>query len=190
MPRQSESSAIVDGVLRLIAIGGLTFAALLAPNTLQMMDKPLQRYFSTLDKRARERELRRISRYLREKKLVAENYEYGLELTAKARKRLAKNDITQLTIPTPAKWDKLWRVIFYDIPEDRRKNRNTLAFKLRQLGCYQLQRSVWVHPYPCHDVIATIAQAYQVESYITLIEANSIANQKQLIKKFPILTIP
>ncbi len=177
-------SPVIDGLIRLVAIGSITAVALLAPNALQLLDKPLQNYFKKLDARARQREMKRILSYMKRSGLVTENYEHGLRISKKALKRLKHADLETITIKNQPKWDKRWRVIFYDIPEKQKNSRNQLAFKLRSLDCQQLQRSVWVHPFPCEDEINAVAIAYGVETFITYLETTHINNEKALIKRF------
>src|SRR3989344_4593151 len=56
-------------------------------------------------------------------------------------------------IKKPARWDKLWRLVIFDIPEEERTGRMALAAKLKELGFYPLQKSVFIHPYECKDEI-------------------------------------
>jgi DNA-binding transcriptional regulator PaaX len=189
MPMRNETSEAIDALLRGLTVGGLTLTMLLLPGTLVAFDKPLQRYFDKLDKEARERELRKMVGYMRRQNLIADNYEHGLHITDKARKRLAKADLDNLQIPTPEKWDKTWRIVFYDIPEKRRDARQILSNKLYLLGLHQLQRSVWIHPFPCEEIIQAIASAYGIDKYITYIEAKHINNQPALMKRFSKLSL-
>lgn len=174
---------MIDNILRLAAIGGITATVLLAPGAIKLFDKPVQKYLKKLDAKDRERELRRTLSYIKYHKLVTDNYKHGLKITDKARNRLEQLDIEQLEIPQK-KWDNKWRIIFYDIPEKHKSARNALGSKLRELGCLQLQRSVWVHPLPCQDEINAVAMAYEIEKYVTYIVASHINNQHILIKKF------
>ena len=55
MGRKTNRSAVIDGVLKLVVVGGVTTTVLLAPNAVQMFDKPLRKFFNKMDRRARER---------------------------------------------------------------------------------------------------------------------------------------
>lgn len=180
MPRRTERSVIVDSLLRTIALGSITAAALLAPGAAVALDKPLNNYLNKLDKKEREEELRRLLRYVRGQGLITSQYQHGLKLTAKAMARLDKVDIESIKVSIPKKWDGLWRIVFYDIPEYKKAGRDALSLKLKQLGFYQLQRSVWLYPHPCEDELSAIALAYGIHSYLTLVTATSIQNQARL----------
>jgi phenylacetic acid degradation operon negative regulatory protein len=58
------------------------------------------------------------------------------------------------------KWDGVWRVVAFDVPEARRKDRYVLwqALRARKLGL--LQGSVWVWP---HEVESILREIVQVE---------------------------
>lgn len=58
------------------------------------------------------------------------------------------------------RWDGKWRVVTYDLPETRRKDRQVLwrALRARKLGL--LQRSVWLWP---HDVQPIFEEIIRVE---------------------------
>lgn len=180
MGKNAYTTQLMNSLLRTIAVGGLTTVAILAPNAISSLDKPLKYYLKSLDKKQRRQEMMRLLRYGRQQGLVSESYQHGLSLTEKATKRLQGLDIETVTIHSPKRWDGLWRIIFYDIPETKKTGRDALSLKLRSLGFYQLQRSVWVHPFPCHDEILFIASSYGVESYVTIIEAKTIQNIQRL----------
>lgn len=86
------------------------------------------------------------------------------------------------------RYDKLsdgrWRLVLFDIEESRRHARNAFALKLRKLGFYRLQKSVWVYPYPCNNEITEIQKAYNLEHHdIVLVEATSL-NRETILKEY------
>lgn len=184
MAKTNTTSAVIDNILKLTIVGGSITVGILLPNLLIGLDKPLQKYLNQLDKRAGERELARILGYMKSQRLVSGNYQHGLQITDKGRRRLAKLEFSNLKIAKPEKWDKKWRLVIYDIPENKKLSRDYLTSKLRRLDFYQLQRSAWIHPFPCREVIEKAASAYKVDQYITYIETSSIDNQKRLVKIF------
>ena len=184
MARKNTSSAIIDNILRLVAAGSFVAAGLLLPGLVVALDKPLQKYLNRLDKRSRERELRRIVGYMKTQRLVGGSYQHGLQITDKGRERLKQSDFESPKIRKPAKWDKNWRLVFFDIPESQKTGRDHLTAKLRRLGFYQMQRSVWIHPFPCREIIESVCDMYSVDQYVTYVETGYIDNQKELIKKF------
>jgi phenylacetic acid degradation operon negative regulatory protein len=141
-------------------------------------------FWRQLDKRERERELRRTISYMKTKNLLQGDYEHGLQITNKGRERIEKVDFEKLSIVVPKMWDQKWRLVFFDIPEDHKYARDMLARKLRSLGFYQLQKSAWIHPFPCRDVIEKVCTEYKVDRYISYVEVTYIDNQQKLKERF------
>jgi len=185
MSNRENTSAIVDGVLRLIAGGAFIGSSLLIPGLAIGLEKPFDALMKNLDERARVREIRRVLRYMKRERLISsQRYEHGITITKKGRKRLEKIDFQNLRIQKTGKWDGKWRLVIFDIPERHKVARNSLSLKLKLLGFQPLQRSVWIHPLPCHTEIEAIALHYKVTSYVTYIETSYIDKPDILKKKF------
>lgn len=84
----------------------------------------------------------------------------------------------------PEKWDGLWRLVMFDIPENRRKSRNALRFALQKMGLVQIQKSVFLYPYPCKKEIDFVAGYFKIRKGITYATANNIEGGTALKKKF------
>jgi DNA-binding transcriptional regulator PaaX len=54
------------------------------------------------------------------------------------------------------RWDGRWRAVTYDLPEVRRKERQSLWSALRDRRLGLLQRSVWIWPHPLEDILQEI----------------------------------
>lgn len=181
---RDQTTALIDNLLKIIVSTSVFAAALVLPNLLVAFDRPLAAYLRGFDKRAGEREMRRIIRYMKAQDLVKGGYDHGLTITGKGRARLAKSELDKLSVPRLTKWDKKWRMILFDIPESQKSGRNALTAKLKSLDFHQLQRSVWIHPFPCRNIIEKIADFYNVSSCVTYIETSHIDNQQKLIDRF------
>lgn len=188
MSKNETTSAIIDEIIRLAAGGFYISSALLAPGSAIGLAKPLDALLKLLDERKVSRdkrvELRRIIYYMKEQGYLAGEYEHGLQLTSKARKRLAKadSDVRHIT-PQPV-WDGWWRIIIYDIPENMKSARQILNRRLRLYGCFELQQSVLITPFPCAEDISKLAVQYGVEKYMSYFEAKNLANPKPLLQRF------
>lgn len=189
MPRTTQRTTLINGLLRVIALGGMTTAALIAPGTVSALDRSLRKYLQKLDDAEAKRELSNALTYIRYHKLVSEDYLHGLSLTDKARNRLALKDIRDLTISIPKIWDGTWRIIFFDIPEKHKTQRDGFAARIRDLGFAVLQRSVFIHPYPCREEVATLASHFEVDGYVTYIETSYIDNDSSLREHFKLSQI-
>src|SRR3989344_4899909 len=161
MARNDTTSAIIDAVLKLTIGGTALSVGLVVPNVLIALEKPLDKFLKHMDKRQRERETRRIISYMKSQGLLKGEYEHGLKITAKGRKRLEQLEFENLAIPTQKSWDHTWRLVFYDIPESHKSGRNALTTKLRELGFFQLQQSVWIRPFPCREIIEKVTSTFR-----------------------------
>ncbi len=88
-----------------------------------------------------------------------------------------------LSISKPKAWDKKWRVLIFDVPVNFNRARQAMTLKLRELGFYQLQKSVWLHPFPCEDEILFVASIFNIEEFINILVVEKILKEAD-IKKF------
>lgn len=184
MARNQTTSAMVDAILRALAVGGVLSAIVIAPNMLIALDKPMRLAFEALDKRAQDREMARLLNYMRRNKLIADNYENGLEITREGRRRLKKANYDSLKITTPQKWDGQWHIVLFDVPTERNLARRSFTEKMQRLGFKYLQQSVWVHPFPCKAEIEVVCEALDISKYVTYIVTNHIDHEDKLMKRF------
>ncbi|MEK9196257.1 MAG: hypothetical protein AAB914_02705 [Patescibacteria group bacterium] len=184
MKDNQKTSQILDHVLKFVITTSALGSAVLAPNIVVAIDKPLQKYYKNFDKRQREREAKRIIYYMKSQGYLVGEYEHGITITHKGKLRQATNNFGNLKIGTVHKWDKKWRIVMYDIPEKQGSGRRALTGKLRSLGFFQLQKSAWIHPLPCPEIVEEICSAYGVNKYVSYIEASHIDNDIVLIKRF------
>ena len=84
----------------------------------------------------------------------------------------------------PAKWDNKWRMVMFDIPEDKRKLRNMLRFHLKKVGFLQIQGSVWIYPYSCEEIITLIKTNFNFDNEVIYITTESFENDRKFKKVF------
>lgn len=179
-----QRAALVDGVMRFASHAAMIGVALVMPNILQALDKSLSRLDASLDKRARHREVLKTVYYMKANGYLAGDYEHGLQLTAKAKRRLGRTDLRRVAIsPVPA-WDGIWRIVLYDIPEKHRAGRQEFTRLLRSAGCFQLQKSAWITPFECRDDICTLTAACDIDKYVTYLEVAHLDNAIALLRRF------
>jgi len=70
------------------------------------------------------------------------------------------------------------------LPEDKKKARNAMNYKLKNLGFYPIQKSVFVFPYECRDEIDFVGNFYNIRKNIRYIEVKDIDDDGKLRKKF------
>ena len=135
--------SLTADVLLIVAAGPIILASLFLPNAPQML-KPLLKLHRNWNKIKRQRIYEAIRR-LNKKRLV-ELEQRGNDLYLKITengKNLIKNfDYDNIELPRNKKWDKKWRMVIFDVPEKKNKERRALSEKLKDLGFYPLQESV------------------------------------------------
>lgn len=81
-------------------------------------------------------------------------------------------------------WDGRWRLIMFDIPDNKKVARNALSFKLKKMGALRIQDSVYMYPYPCREEVDFIGDFFLIRRYITYLEASSFDGDEALRKAF------
>ncbi len=54
---------------------------------------------------------------------------------------------TRIYLQKKHQWDGKWRMVFFDIPEDKRQYRDYLRNTLKLIGFKKVQGSVWIYPH-------------------------------------------
>ncbi len=110
-----------------------------------------------------------------------------IKLTEEGKKKAGRFQINDLKIKKPKKWDKKWRIIIFDISELKKILREAFRGKLKELGFYPLQKSVWVHAFDCQAEIELLREFFGLsEKELRLIVAENIGDDKELKKFFKI----
>lgn len=145
--------------------------------------------FSPADREDRNRIWKTI-KYLEEKNRI-EMEEHGGEwyvtLTRDGELKIDEDAIWNMAVKTPGRWDHKWRLVMFDLPTERDRNRHSFRAKLEDLGFKLYQRSVFIFPYECHEEIHTIAKWYGVDDYIRYIVATEVHDMRKFAKAFDLL---
>ncbi len=105
-------------------------------------------------------------------------------LTEEGKERAIQYNIGEMKIERPAEWDGRWRVVLFDIPENRRAARDALRNKIKYLGFFEMQKSVFVYPFPCKDEIDFIVEFFEIRSYVRYAEIMNLTNEAELKLEF------
>ncbi len=167
MDKTKLKHTITHVVLPILGAGALLAVALVAPNVVQILDINGTKH--RFDRHRARRNLAHLKKrgYLEQK---GKRTDWNYVLTEKGRALLARKNIEDISLPTPKRWDGQWRMVIFDIPENFKKARNALRWKLQQMGFRYLNLSVWVHPYECRDQINAIAKYYEVGRFVRLLD--------------------
>ena len=105
-------------------------------------------------------------------------------LTEKGKLKALEGKIDELEVKIPKTWDKLWRVVIFDIPEKKKKARDALRRKLKELGFLEFQKSVFIFPYECKDEIEFVVEVFGIRRYVRYLIDKEITNEEELLLKF------
>lgn len=181
--RKYKRGEIAGAVLKGLLLGGIVIAVVALPGM-----APVLNLFGGNNKR-NQYKLRRALYQLKKNKLVniyyKDNKEF-IEITEKGKKRLLQYDYDNMKIKVPKKWDGMWRMVIFDIPEKRKKARDAIVIKLKEIGFHSIQKSTYIFPYECKDEVDFIGEHLFVRKYIDYIVAKSIDNEEKLKKLFKI----
>lgn len=107
-----------------------------------------------------------------------------IKLTKKGKELAKMFQLEKITIQSPAKWDKTWRLISYDIPEKLKNERMYFQRSLKKLNFRKIHESLWVYPHECEEEVALIAFNLKVSEYVVHMITNHLPNQEKMEKAF------
>jgi len=109
-----------------------------------------------------------------------------ITLTNKGKQKVQQKKFDELKLTTQKKWDKIWRIVIFDIPENKRHVRLAVSFKLKQIGFYPLQKSVFIYPHECKKEIDFVRNFLDVKKCVRYILAHDIEDNHHLKEHFKI----
>lgn len=170
--------------LGVIAVAGIATIALVAPNLLMAIDKLFLRQGRRLSKREKEIKTAQAFYYLKKTgliKLKPDQSGIKILLSKLGKKKLQKININLCRVSKQGgKWDKKWWVVAADIPtEDYRKAADLFRKKIKQMGFYPLQRTLWVYPFNPAKEIEFIADYFGIARFVTVMEVSRMDTQDE-----------
>jgi hypothetical protein len=105
-------------------------------------------------------------------------------LTKKGEKYFQKILFEDVCLPEPKQWGGKWTFVLFDIPINYPKAREALRWRLKALGFYQYQKSVWAYPHPCEKEILYVADYFGVGKFVEILEVTRLSNDTELKKYF------
>jgi len=169
-----------------IAIAGpIVLASLFLPNASQIL-KPLIRWHKNWNKIKRQRINEAVKR-LNQKgliELIEKNGKLYVEITRDGKKLIRDFDYDNIKLPDNKKWDKKWRMVIFDIPEKKNKERRALSIKLKELGFYPLQESVFIYPHNCQDEIDSVCSFLDIDRYVNYCIIDAIDKKEGDLRNF------
>lgn len=195
----APAATLTKAVLIAAAIGGVLAVGVMAPNLFKILRVDSREHGRRLNKEGYKK-VRRSCYQLKKSGLIEmfpnPKGNAVWHITKKGEKMLARllgipqkqeEHKKRKMIKAPSWWDGKWRFIFFDIPIDFNLARDALRRELRLRGCYQLQRSVLVHPFPCLQEVLEIARHLNIVRYVEFCTVEDFANKDAMLFFEPLL---
>ncbi len=167
-------------VLKVLAVSGILIGSAALP-TLPMAVSGAVKIWKNINKK----DLGRIIKRLEKQEMISireNNSKIAIEVTEKGKRRLLEYDFENIELKS-GKRDGKWRLIIFDIPEEKKSSRDVFRRKLLELGMIRLQDSVWVSAFPCKNEIDFLTNFLEISKHITIISIDKIESGEQLIWK-------
>jgi DNA-binding transcriptional regulator PaaX len=120
-------------------------------------------------------------------KITKRNHQIYISLTERGKKMAGWLQIDTLKIKRPGRWDGKWRIVTFDISQLKKIYREAFRGKLKELGFYPLQKSVWIYPFECRDEIELLREFFGLsQKEMRLITAEDIGPDDLLRKIFKV----
>lgn len=170
-----KSGSVAADILLIAAAGPIILASLFLPNASQML-RPLIKWHKNWGKIKRQRINETIRRLNKKRliELVQKGDNLYIEITQNGKKLIKNFDYNNLELSKPKKWDKKWRLVIFDVPEKQNKERRALSEKLKNLGFYPLQESVYIYPYGCRDEIDFVCEFLEIGRHVNYCVLDSL----------------
>lgn len=179
--KDTTKEEVVGIIFSILLIAGVLVVAATMPNTIQLF-----KYFGRKTPHEQWRIRRSVFR-LEKNGFISRKSAKGQEyyvLTPTGKERAMRYKLRSMTIRPQKKWDGLWRIVMFDIPEYKRSARRAIGNAIQKLGCVQYQKSVFITPYPCEEEIDFAGECFGVKKHIRIITAKQVDDIENIKKHF------
>lgn len=111
--------------------------------------------------------------------IVEKNGISEIKLTGKGRTELLKFDLENFELKHQGKWDGKWRLVIYDISKFKKKNQELFRIMLKKLQLLQLQRSVYLTPYPCEKEIRFLKEYFDIGREVIVMRVDHLEDERE-----------
>lgn len=183
---RKRSQRIIKQILKTIALAGCLVVAGQSPYFWHRLVKTYFKNYKQIN-----RQVINSIRYLKYKGHIAVERKSGLtqiKLLPKGYKKLKSleiyEEIYNMKIKKSKRWDNKWRIVVFDIPKSKNKIRDAFRLRLKELGFFQFQKSIWLYPFECHKEIALMREFFSISPYVKLITTNDLEADNKVLQHF------
>lgn len=163
-------------VLQTLFAGAILSVALVAPNAIKMFGQ-----LRTKNKYKTSHTIKEKTNQLIKTGFI-QKIKSGLELTEKGQAELLRFE--SFRSKRSRKWDGLWTIVSFDLPIAKNAIRDAIRFYLKRIGFIQFQKSVWVFPYDCPELIYLVKTEWRLKDELVYIRAKYVSREKKLKEYF------
>lgn len=163
---RAKYGEITKTILKLVASGALTSLV-----GLNLDPSKTHRAISGLSDYSEE-QIKRCLAHLRMQKYIkysVTDIKSPLIITKRGLSRLDSRTVKDKIIGIVKKrWDHLWRIVVFDVPETKKYYRDQFREGLYKLGFFPYQKSMYVTPFACEDIIRDLARKNYIAKYVLI----------------------
>jgi len=167
--------------------GGVLLISMVSPMGGALIVRKLLRQYFREKRWRRERFLQDLKRLQHRELIDWREFPDGkvtITLTKLGKQKVLMYNLDRMKLQRHA-WDGKWRLVTFDIPKRQKQAREALRKKMRDLGFYPLQKSVFLTPYPCENEIDFICSVFEVNrSHVLLLNVSDFEGSEKLQHHF------
>ncbi|MEK7562678.1 MAG: hypothetical protein AAB509_03295 [Patescibacteria group bacterium] len=167
----------------LLLFSGVALSLCYTPRQYWRTVKSASREWQKMNKKDLQREINNLYKSKSIKKKENSDGTVTITITDKGKLKALTYRFEEMRIDKKD-WDGKWRILTFDVPEKVRWGRDALRDKIKKLGFYELQKSVFVFPYGCKDEIDFIVEFFNIRKHVRFGVLESIDNGKHLKEIF------
>lgn len=170
----------------LLLMAGLALGFTYLPHKQWRIIKQVAREWKEIDEKTLREEIKKLYRSKLVERKKNPDGSFTFILTEKGKLKALTYHFQEMKI-TKEDWDGIWRIVIFDIPERIKRARDALRAKLKALGFYELQKSVFIFPYPGENEVEFVIEFFNLRRYVRIGVLESIDNELHLKKIFNLI---
>jgi len=178
--KRNKNYASTKEVLSLLAQGAILTFSFAAPNMIKLLGEFKKKPNKNEWRRFNLGYLKRTLKRLEKQKLIKIEINGNktiLKISDQGKMKVLKYTIGELELEKK-RWDKKWRLVLYDIPNHLNISRDQIRKSLKNLGFLEIQKSVYLTPFPCFDQVDFLRTIFHLRKYMKIIWVDKIENEK------------
>src|SRR3989344_2883022 len=175
-------------MLTILSVATIATMAVVAPNAIQA----LKMFEKKRDIRSTHKEkVEKVARtfyYLRRRSYIhfkRKGQDFEITLERNGQKQIRRLEFENLKIAKSESWDGYFWLVAADIPTKYKTGADMMRIKIKELGLYPLQRTLWFYPYDPSIEMEFVARAYGVNSFMTVMKIQEMDREDyDILKSF------